>query len=73
MSSSEIQPLTYSLLFRNLRASRFTLHEPSFYWKKMIGKVLPMAGFDERELETGPRQVGLRRHLRKEWQWPPKA
>ncbi len=36
-------------------------------------KVPPMAGFDEGELETGLRQVGLRRHFRKEWQEPPKA
>jgi len=45
-------------------------------WKKMIGK--PYSGklnvrFDEGELEPGPRQVGLRRHLRKGWQEPPKA
>ncbi|OQY16598.1 MAG: hypothetical protein B6I32_02835 [Desulfobacterium sp. 4572_20] len=41
-------------------------------WKEMIGKSRfsgrkPNVGFDEGELETGSRQDGLRRHLRKEW------
>jgi len=45
-------------------------------WKKMIEK--PYSGklnvrFDERELDTGPREVGLRHDLRKGWQQPPKA